>query len=130
MKRIAILAVLLATSISASIPTPWIHVNGGAWDPDELVLLTLSAGIRSYVASEATRQNANLSDWGKYRFQYQGQMEGKRRVVLVNAFCYSFGDERLESEFFLVNDGGPCFFTLVYDPGAHEFHSLRFNGYA
>jgi hypothetical protein len=130
MKRIAILAVLLATCISASPPMQWIHVKGGAWDPDESVLTTLNAGIRSYVESEATRQNAKLSDWGKYRFQYQGQMRGKRRVVLVNAFCHSFGDERLELEFFLVDDGGPCFFTLEYDPDTHEFHSLRFNGYA
>jgi len=131
MKSISILVVLLSTSGSASTSTSWIHVKGGAWDPDEAVLLHLGANIQSYVTSEATRLEAELPIWDQYRFQYQGRLEGNRkRIVFVNAFCHSFGDEKLETEFLFVFDGGPCFFTVEYDPEAREFRSLRFNGHA
>jgi hypothetical protein len=131
MKCIAILIAFLATNVSASAPSSWIHVKGGAWDPDEAVLLHLGASIQSYVTSEATRLGSKLPVWDQYRFQYQGRLDDKRkRIVLVNAFCHSSADDKLESEFLFVDDGGPCFFTLEYDQETREFRSLRFNGYA
>lgn len=129
MKRIATVILLWATCVIAGSSASWVHVAGGAWDPDDSVLKDLSGGIENYVVAGAARQDAKLSAWDKYRFQYQGWLKGKKRIVFVNAFCRSGGDERLESELLFVFDGGPCFFTLEYDAETGEFHSLRFNGY-
>ena len=110
-------------------PTPWIRVAGGAWDPDEAVVKNLMSDIRSYVTSEAARRDAKLAAWDTYRFQYQGKISGKKRVVFVNGFCHVFGSERLDKEFILMLDGGPCYFSLEYDPSTRKFSSLRFNGF-
>src|SRR5689334_21355724 len=114
----AIALLLFATCISASNPTSWVEVGGGAWEPDQVALSQLKSGIEVFVKTQAAQRNAQLPDWSGYRFQYQGQLKGGRRVIFVNAFCHTFGDERLKSEFLTVFDGGPCFFTLEYDPEA------------
>src|SRR3954466_14580130 len=129
MKRIASLVLLVAVGASAGAPSSWIRVAGGVWDPDEAVLKNLSSDIQSYVTSEAVRRDAKLSGWDTYRFQYQGRLAVKKRIVFVNGFCHTFGGERLETEFFFVPDGGPCYFNLEYDPATRKFSSLRFNGY-
>jgi hypothetical protein len=130
MKHIATFVLLIAESASAGTAPIWIHVKGGSWEPSEAVLVELGGHIQEYVTSEAARTNAELQPWESYRFQYQGKIEGKRQVIFINAFCHSFGDERLDDEMLFVLDGGACYFTLEYDPQARKFRSLRFNGYA
>src|SRR5689334_6929190 len=112
MTRRAIAMLLFAACVAAASPASWIEVDGGAWEPDQVALLQLKSGIEAFVKSEAAHRNAQLPDWGGFRFQYQGQLKGGKRVIFVNAFCHAFGDERLKSEFLMVFDGGPCFFTL------------------
>jgi hypothetical protein len=130
MKLIVTTVLLIATSAGAGSPASWTHVKGGIWDPDETALTNLRADIQAYVTAEAAREDAKLPSWDEYRFQYQGRLERDKRIIFVNAFCHTFDDEQLEKQFLEVFDGGPCYFTLEYDPSRRTFRALRFNGYA
>ena len=130
MKRVATFAILLAICANAGVQPSWIQVKGGAWDPSEQLIAEVRSHIQEYVTSEANRTGTNLEPWDSYQFQFRGQLDGKKRVIFINGFCHTFGDERLEEGLLLVFDGGPCYFNLLYDSETKKFRSLMFNGYA
>jgi hypothetical protein len=105
-------------------PVPhWYEVRGGAWRVPADVVEEMAARIGAEVG---------LSDGARldgYTIQYQGiSSEGARSIRLMGA-CNTHGtSERYLSEaFYVVFDGGKCFFDAAYDPEEKRFTSLRFH---
>lgn len=130
MKYIATAILLIVTCASGETLGSWIHVKGDAWDPGETILKEIKGKLQQHTIAQAKRQHVKLPPWDQYRFQYQGRFEGGKRMVFINAFCRTIGDIQLETEMDETLDGGPCFFTVEYDPETKVFHSLTFNGNA
>lgn len=59
--------------------------------------------------------------------QYAGFIENGDRKVYVNGFCDALSID-WTSEPVLVDDGGDCFFTAIYNIERTELEMFRFNG--
>lgn len=59
--------------------------------------------------------------------QYAGFIEDGERKVFVNGFCDALGVD-WTTERVLVDDGGDCYFTAVYNVDQDELEMFRFNG--
>jgi len=105
----------------------WLHVPGGAWDPSAKNVADAGAALRSYVTQQASLQHLQLSNWSTYSFQYQGTEVSGHRLVYINAFC-SPPPADAKSHMVVVFDGGPCYFSALYDPRTKKFVGINFNG--
>jgi hypothetical protein len=106
---------------SAHAQNTWVHVRG-AWEPPAGAVEAMKAGLQRHVSiNRGVRQ---LLPWHQYSFQYQGQVYGGRRYLLVNGLCRVDPNWSLQAQILLVMDGGPCYFHLKYDPTEGSFYEL------
>lgn len=98
------------------------------WTPDKSEILKLEEGLESYLKKAAARRSPNLwSKLAKYKRQYVGLMRKGRKVIFANFFCDAF-DLDWKTRPVSVEDGGDCFFNVVYDSGSATFSDLQING--
>lgn len=100
------------------------------WTPDKAEVLQLEARIAAYLKKAAAKQSPNL--WSKiasYKRQYFGLIRNNHRVIFTNFFCDSFQVD-WKSTVVAVEDGGDCFFTVMYEINRASFSELRINGEA
>ncbi|HWV23585.1 MAG TPA: hypothetical protein VNZ58_05305, partial [Thermomicrobiales bacterium] len=79
------------------------------------------------VAASAIPDPARQPILGGYR-QYAGVVVNGERKIFINSFCKEFGGWR--SQYILVMDGGPCFWSALYDVTTGEIERLYVNGSA
>lgn len=100
------------------------------WTPDKSDVIKLEANVESFLKKAAAKRSPNL--WSKlatYKRQYVGIVRNGRKVIFSNFFCESFDiDWKLNPV--AVDDGGDCFFTVVYDSTSDTFSALQINGEA
>jgi hypothetical protein len=108
----------------------WFKVRGGSWEPDAAIVSQLQRDLQPAVARLAGGRFKDFHHWWEYKFQYQGQGADSGLHVLVSALCDLYEDRDLTAQFVVVNDGGPCFFEVKYDPKAQRFYDLVINGVA
>lgn len=106
-------------------------VNGpidGVWQPVEADIATLELHIEEAAASASSpsRQPPPESLDGYVR-QYAGIIENGEKKIYVNGMCHVDGDTWKHSPY-IVMDGGPCFFTAVYNVETETFELFRYNG--
>ena len=107
----------------------WTHIAGGTWDPTPLIAADAKAAIRPYVVQQAGLQQLRLSSWSSYSFQYQGKTVSGHRFLYINAYCIA-PPAYAAKQLVQVLDGGPCFFSVLYDPRTKSFTGIIFNGEA
>ncbi len=104
----------------------------GAFTPDKATIVALEKELPNFLAQNQKKFNAQkppISErLAQYKFQYWGEMQNNKRVIVVNAFCANFDDWKTRRIFVL--DGGDCFFNLKYDLDAGTFFDLQVNGEA
>jgi hypothetical protein len=101
-----------------------------AWTPGRDSVIKLEERIESYLKKAAAQRSPNLwSKLKKYKRQYVGVMRNGRKVIFANFFCDAF-DADWKTNPVAVDDGGDCFFNLLYDPGSSAFSDLQINGEA
>jgi len=125
-----LLAVTVLAALAAVADERWILVEGGSWVPDAALVGQLRERIGPAVTAQARAAGRELRPWATYTFQYQGQEEGGRRFVFVNAFCVHDEARDLRRQMVLVSDGGTCFFSVRYDPASGGFSGLLIHGEA
>ncbi len=101
-----------------------------AFTPDESTIMLLEARVPSFLAQQQNKFSAHkppiLERFDAYKFQYWGEMENGKRVIVVNAFCANFDNWKTQRVFVL--DGGDCFFNVKYDMETGTFFDLSVNG--
>lgn len=102
----------------------------GTWTPSRDDVLELEKRIQAYLKQTAPDESeSGWSNLAKYRRQYAGVLQQGRRVIYANFFCRThetdWTTQRVE-----VDDGGACYFQVLYDPGSAAFSHLRINGEA
>ena len=89
--------------------------SGDFWTP---TLMDVKA-VESVIAAEQGQLD--------HMRQYAGFIENGERKVLVNGFCDALGID-WRSAPVLVDDGGECFFTAIYNVDQVTLETFRFNG--
>ena len=129
MRGISMLGVMLNLMVAAVVSVgAWLAVPGGDWQPAPADVQVIRSQVRTFVEREALKQHLRLERWESYTFQYQGTHLHGHRVVLANAFCEpppAYATKQLVA----VEDGGPCYFQLWWDPLKKSFVGILFNGF-
>ena len=102
------------------------------WTPDEGDIEALEDGIEDFLAEAADDGDIaeDLVDrLPEYARQYAGIVDGGDELIFANFFCDDLGLD-WQTEPVAVEDGGDCFFTLVYDPAQETYSDLQVNGEA
>lgn len=103
----------------------------GYWTATLTDVAAFEAAFPNWIAQQTVWGADEVTDrWpDDYVRQYVGFVRDDTRYVYVNALCpVDFLDWR--SQPIMVDDGGPCFFSVVYDPATGDFLDLMINGVA
>lgn len=107
-------------------------LSDGAFTPDESTIAALEKELPNFLAQNQNKFSAQqppiVERLAQYKFQYWGEIQNGKRVIVVNAFCANFENWKTERVFVL--DGGDCFFNLQYDVDSGTFLNLQVNGEA
>jgi hypothetical protein len=98
------------------------------WTPDKNEIIKLEARIKAYLKKAAAKRSPNL--WSKlatYKRQYVGIMRDGRKLIFSNFFCTAY-DMDWKTKPVAIDDGGDCFFTVLYDSASASFSALQING--
>lgn len=115
------------------------QVEGVILTPDDAPLLVDTLGLdldgdaywRPSVADVEAAELALSDRAGEldHDRQYAGYIEDGSRKIYINGFCDASGGDWRERPV-IVQDGGDCFFTAIYNVDAGELERFRFNGEA
>ena len=114
-------------AIAAVTVGAWLAMPNGDWRPAPGDVQRIRSQVRAFVDHEALKQHLRLERWERYTFQYQGILLHGKRIVFVNAFCEPPPSDAT-TQFVTVDDGGPCYFQLWWDPLKKSFVGIEFNG--
>ncbi|WEF35240.1 hypothetical protein [Pseudoduganella chitinolytica] len=105
-------------------PLPnWYEVRGGAWRVPADVVEEMASHIKAEAGSSVSPR------LDTYLIQYQGESAGSVRSVRLMGACRTDvrSDREFSERFYIVFDGGKCFFDATYDPEEKRFTSLKYH---
>ena len=109
-----------------------IYKATGYWTPTDADVAAFDAAFTTWIAEQTDVWGADevAERWpADYTRQYVGFERDDRQLLFVNAFCTTeYFDWKNQPVF--VMDGGPCFFSVVFNPATLEFMELMINGLA
>lgn len=99
----------------------------GHWTPDEGGVAALEGGLVAFLRGNPSERAQSLAvKVAGYKRQYVGFLLGERKVIYANFFCKASEDWR--AQLVDVDDGGDCYFQVVFDPASSAFSDLHING--
>ncbi|MGB3307671.1 MAG: hypothetical protein WBA63_15905 [Thermomicrobiales bacterium] len=100
----------------------------GTWQPDKADIEELESHIEEAAAhGSSPSQQPRPESLDGYVRQYAGIIENGEKKIFVNGMCHVDSDA-WKHEPYIVMDGGPCYFTAVYNVETEEFELFRYNG--
>ena len=105
--------------------------NRSLWVPALTQIEELETNLPQHLAkSNHPDAGAMVARLPNYRRQYLGFIDEGHQRIYVNAFCqaHTANDESWRTEFVLVQDGGSCYFQIIYDVESKSFIRLSVNG--
>jgi hypothetical protein len=105
----------------------------GYWTPTEAQVIALEAELETFLRASLSPDEYGyeiIDSLAFYKRQYLGiRFEGGEPLIYANFFCSDTFDYWLD---FLVavEDGGECFFQVMYAPTEGILSNLRINGVA
>lgn len=130
-RNVAVCTIPYVREVSRGSNPQWVKVRGGTWSPTAAQLLNVRNELQVYVTAQASKYSVSLPPWRSYTFQYQGQLAQGKPVLYVYAFCQMSADyprRKLTETFYVVADGGACYFRTWWSPVSHAFVRVMFNG--
>jgi len=130
--RSILLALLLAPLWSSALCadlTKWYQVQGGSWTVPSSVVEEIANGIQAVAQRSGTIRGKKVPSLAGYQVQYQGVQPDQKRVE-IRGFCTAKDEAKLKSAWYIVFDGGVCYFHALYDAEKKEFSQFSFNGEA
>lgn len=122
---------VLGTSFAAQAQT-WMQLSGGAFviTPDQLDRVQRT--LASRVSAAAKARGLKLPSWQEFLLQYRSRYIKGLRVIEVQGSCQREPDIDIRKEFIgdQVDDGGTCYFMVLYVVDSHHYSNVVFHGYA
>jgi hypothetical protein len=104
--------------------------NGPAaayFEPSETDVSAFEADLSNFLrATNDSRSHRIAKKLKSYRRQFVGVLRGSNRLIFGNFFC---SEEPVTSPV-IVDDGGECYFEVLYDPTTRAFSALYIHGEA
>ena len=107
------------------------------WTPSPAQIAELEERLPDFLSSAEVKRDrvaARISaKINRYWRQYFGVSSSQgRKLILVNAFCDSWGksEAELNQQVIIVDDGGECYFQVSFDPEKQTFSGFSVNGEA
>jgi hypothetical protein len=105
-----------------------------SWEPRVGDIENLEANLFqiSALSQNTAGSTRHIDKPDRYFRQYLGIVQGGKKWVFINAFCWTSTDNSDESRQHLElgDDGGKCFWQAWYDPDTQRFSNLMINGEA
>ena len=99
----------------------------GYWTPDIASIRLFESGLVAYLEAEAKTRSPKLHQKSKsYKRQYIGFLVGERKLIYGNFLCTAMA--RWTERAVGVDDGGDCFFQVVFDISKRAYSDLYING--
>lgn len=118
---------LIFTAETTMMQLKWLSSQAdNSWMPTVDGVAALEAGLVAFLQESET----DTDFWEylpNYTRQYAGIEEEGRRLIYGNYFCSDMGLD-WQKDFVFVEDGGDCFFQVIFDPETNTFLSLSVNG--
>lgn len=111
----------------------WAYVNNleDYWTPNAEDIAQLEANLPAFLEANAEQFNRDIvAELPDYIRQYLGYTVEGQRLIYVNAVCGHGGNYDWRNELIGVEDGGDCYFQVVYNFETGEFSELIVNGQA
>lgn len=107
------------------------------WTPTEAEVQAMEAALPAFLQAEEGREGSLIQQraaegmWqelDRYTRQYVGVVAGGEQLIWGNYFCHHGGE--WQEQLVMVEDGGPCYFSVTFNPATSEFSNLDINGEA
>jgi len=104
--------------------------NSGTWFPSEEQVQKLLRDLIGFLKKEAPKQSPDLWEKGSvYKVQFVGFISGDDKKIFCNLFCDTFNQDWRKNPI-VVDDGGDCYFQVIYNLKKRTFSDLYINGEA
>jgi hypothetical protein len=100
------------------------------WTPTEEDIANFEDGLAAFLQENSSEYNDTtniLENLSEYKRQYFGLVRADEALVLANFFCGTHGEDWGETAV-IVDDGGDCYFQVIFNADANTFVSLSING--
>ncbi len=98
----------------------------GFFTPDDTLISAIEGALPMFLgSSEDQRAQTITPKLDGYKRQYVGVVIDGQRMVFGNFFCNTKLSVKQPQ---LVDDGGSCYFNVLFDVGSRTFPKLRING--
>ena len=99
----------------------------GYWTPDDTSIAALETGLEAHLRGHKSQRAHGLgAKVSGYKRQYVGFLLGERKVIYANCFCHAAPGWKERQ--IGVDDGGDCYFQVVFDPSTGKYTDLYING--
>ena len=87
--------------------------------------------LAAYLQTIITPHSPDLAEKSAtYKRQYIGFVRTNEQLIYANFMCDTFDESSWKTGPLIVDDGGDCFFQVVYNPTSQTFSDLLINGNA
>ncbi len=108
----------------------WLFASGevsGYWMPSEGDTRAFEVALAPYLIFNMPSLAERLVT-EDYHAQYVGVIIQETPLIFGNYFCHIIPQVDWQQEFYIIADGGACFFNILYDPATGSFLRLQVNG--
>jgi hypothetical protein len=108
----------------------WIEVKGGTWAVDTGIFVEMADKLQR-VADSAAKVEIKPVMMEKYTVQYQGQGQGKSKLVHITGACKvdAAAATKLTSQWYVAPNAAPgCNFEADYSPAEKSYVKIVFLG--
>ncbi len=91
--------------------------------PDKSTIIALESRLPAYLRSKAPAGSGPRKRLRDYRRQYLGVRRDGKRLVFANFFCETHRTDWTRKPI-AVDDGGDCYFQVLYNPKRRSFSGL------
>lgn len=126
-----VLLVMASFTLGTAEAQTWVQLTGDAFviTPDQLNRMQGTLESRVRVAARA--QGRKLPEWRQFLLQYRSEYIKGLRVIEVQGSCQPEPDIDIRKEFVgdQIDDGGTCYFMVLYVVDSHHYSNVVFHGY-
>jgi hypothetical protein len=111
------------------VPPTYGYKEEGYFTPDDEQIRRFEAGFAAHLRTSPPERSPKLyTKYGPYHRRYVGMWINGEKKLYASFYCPSFeGWERPDVD---VDDGGDCYFQVVYDVARGAYESVTVNGEA
>lgn len=130
--KYAVLLAMASFFLGTAEAQTWVQLTGSAFVVTRDQLHLIQGTLESRVSAAARARGLKLPEWRQFLVQYRAEHIKGLRVIEVQGSCHREPGIDIRKEFVgdQVDDGGTCYFMVLYVVESHHYSNVVFHGYA